>query len=183
MPPLKRSVSCISLSAITIYSSTIDFKRMRCRGFTLIEICLAVFIALMLITMAVPSIQRLLNEESGRASFERFDALVRYAQSHAISERRAYVIDWDDSGVLVRPEKPATREESAGEDRVDIGEKEVCDIDFPAALVKKPVRRWMFWPSGICEPATVTYRGKGESWVAEYDALTVQASVSTNEKE
>jgi len=155
---------------------------MRCRGFTLIEICLAVSIALMLITLAVPSIQRLLNEENGRRSFERFDALVRRAQSRAVSERRAYVLDWDKTGVLVRPEKSATREEAAGLGRIDIGKKEVCDINFPAALVKKPARRWIFWPSGTCESATIFFKGNGESWVAEYDPLTTQATVSTDEK-
>ncbi|MEI8342422.1 MAG: hypothetical protein WCH43_12935 [Verrucomicrobiota bacterium] len=154
----------------------------RCRGFTLIEICLAVFISLMLITLAVPSIERLLNESKGRETFDRFDALVRHAQSLAVTERRPYLLEWDDSGVLMRPEKPATREEEAGLDRVDYGEKEVCDIDFPAALVKKPSREWIFWPSGTCEPATVTYKGKGESWSADYDPLTLQATVMNNEK-
>jgi len=156
---------------------------MRCRGFTLIEICLAVFISLMLITLAVPSIQRLLNEEKGKESFDRFDALVRHAQSLAVSERRPYVLEWDDSGVLMRPEKPATREEDAGLDRIDLAEKEVCEVEFPAALIKNPPREWIFWPSGTCEPARVSYKGRGEAWVAEYDPLTLQATVTNNEKE
>lgn len=154
---------------------------MRRHGFTLIEICLAVFIALIVITMAVPSVQRLLSEENGRKSFNRLDALARYAQSHAVSERRAYVLDWDKTGILVRPEKPANPEEKAGLGRIDVGENEVCDIVFPAALEKKPVREWIFWPTGTCESATVSYKGNGESWVAEYDSLTVQATVSNNE--
>ena len=154
---------------------------MRSRGFTLIEICLAVFIALVLITMAVPSVQRLLSEEDRRRSFDRFDSLVRYAQGHAVLERRAYLIEWDKTGVLVRPEKPANKEEGAGLDRIDIGENEACEIQFPAALVKKPAREWMFWPAGTCEAARISFTGKGESWVAEYDPLTVQATVATNE--
>jgi len=156
---------------------------MRCRGFTLIEICLAVFIALMLITVAVPSIQRVLNQENDQQSFERFDALVRYAQGQAVSERRNYVLVWNKTGVSVRPEKAANRGEAAGHDHFEIGEKEGCDIYFPAALVKKPSRKWIFWPSGTCEPATISYKGEKESWMAEYDPLTAQATVTTDEKE
>ena len=154
---------------------------MRCRGFTLIEICLAIFIALMLITMAVPSVQRLLGEENAKQSFDRFNALVLLARSHAVAERRAYVIDWDKAGVLVRPLKSGTADEANGMDRIDLGEKEEYNVDFPAALVKKPSREWIFWPSGVCEPVKISYKGNSESWAADYDPLTVQATVTNDE--
>jgi len=154
---------------------------MRCHGFTLIEICLAVFIALMLITVAVPSIQRLLNEQKGTQAYDRFNALAHHAQTLAISERRAYVLDWVKTGILMRPDQPVTQVEASGVDRMDISDKEVCDIDFPAALVKKPTREWIFLPSGACEPASVSYQGNGESWVAEYDPLTLQATFTNHE--
>ena len=79
---------------------------MRCHGFTLIEICLAVFIALMLITVAVPSIQRLLNEQKGTQAYDRFNALAHHAQTLAISERRAYVLDWVKTCLLYTSPSP-----------------------------------------------------------------------------
>jgi len=155
---------------------------MRCRGFTLIEICLAVLIILLLISIAVPSIQSLLNQEGKMKSFQRFDALVQHAQRLAVSERRDYLLVWADSKILMRPEKPATPEEKSGLDEMDLEKTELCEINFPAALIKKPALQWIFWPSGCCEPAVISFNGNGSAWEAVYDPLTLHASVSDYEK-
>lgn len=155
---------------------------MRCRGFTLIEICLAVFIILMLISIAVPSLQNILNQEGKMKSFERFDAMVQHAQRLAVSERRSYLLVWADSKIVMRPEKPATPQESKGLEQVDLQKGDLYEITFPAALIKKPVNQWIFWPSGCCEPAVISFTGNGSGWIAEYDPLSVHAMVSDHEK-
>lgn len=156
---------------------------MRSRAFTLIEICLAVLIISILISVAIPSIKGLLDQQKSKESFDRFDALAHRAQSLAMSERRAYVLVWDKTGILLRPSQSASKEEANGIDRIDLAKEEACQIDFPAALVKKPSPQWVFWPSGTCESAKVTYQGSKGTWLAEYDPLTVRATFSSNEKE
>src|SRR5450432_3557135 len=91
----------------------------RTEGFTLIEICLAVFIALILTLMAIPSIQGLLSEQAIKRSFDRFSDLVTEAQNHTLTERRAYLIVWDEDGISLRPDQPANKDEEKGIARVD----------------------------------------------------------------
>ena len=150
------------------------------RGFTLIEICLALMMILMLISIAVPSIQSLLNEQEQKQSFERLDALVRQAQSLAVSERCSYFLVWEKSGIVLRPEKSAAKKGSKAS--MPLGKNESCTINFPAALIKKPMSKWIFWPSGTCESAVISYKGNGAAWEAEYDPLTVRATVTDYEK-
>ena len=156
-------------------------------GFTLLEICLAVFIALLLVTLAVPSLSGLLAGQEAKRSFDNFDALAREAQSRSVTERRPYLLAWDKTGIDLRPAPGETMtpgretpiEEGAKPSRIDFAEKETYDLELPAALVKKPALEWIFWPSGTCEPATVTRHSAGGGWSAVYDGLTVRAVFST----
>jgi type II secretory pathway pseudopilin PulG len=148
------------------------------RGFTLLEVCLAVFIAMLLVTLAVPSVSGLLAEQRAKRSFEAFDSLARDAQSRSRSERRAYVLAWDRDGIAVRPKEPKSDEELKGVNRIDFAEKETFAIDLPAALVKTPASEWIFWPTGTCEPATV-HHGEADRWTANYDPLTTRPQFFT----
>jgi type II secretory pathway pseudopilin PulG len=149
-------------------------------GFTLIEICLAVFIALILTMMAIPSIQGLLSERAIKRSFDSFSDMVTEAQNRAITERRAYLIAWDEDGISLRPDQPANKDEQKGIERVDLKKDETYDIELPAALEKDPPKEWIFWPSGTCESAKISYRGADGTWTADYDPLTVRAALITN---
>jgi type II secretory pathway pseudopilin PulG len=150
----------------------------RKNGFTLLEICLAIFIAVLLVTLAVPSMSGLLAERKLKRSFESFDALARDAQAQSLTERRAYVIAWDAKGLALRPQQPRNAGEEQGA-RLDFADKETFDLNLPAALVPKPRREWIFWPTGTCEPATVFYHGAAGAWTADYDPLTVRAELAT----
>lgn len=149
-------------------------------GFTLLEICIAVFIALLMLLMAVPSIQGLFSEREIKRTFDNFSALVIDAQTRAISEQRAYLIEWDDEGLLLRPVQPSNRDEAKGITRIDFGKHEAYDIDLPAALMKEPPKSWVFWPTGTCEAAKISYNGAAGSWTAEYNPLTVRPMLLTN---
>jgi len=155
---------------------------MRRRAFTLIEICLAVFIISILIGLAIPSIKGILDQEKSKESFDRFDALAHQAQNLAMSERRAYVLAWNKTGIMLLPAQPANKGELNGIARINLAENEVYEISFPAALVKNPSPKWVFWPSGTCESAAISYQGSKGSWLAEYDPLTVRATFSSDEK-
>jgi prepilin-type N-terminal cleavage/methylation domain-containing protein len=148
-------------------------------GFTLLEICIAVFIAALLVTLAVPSVSGVLAEQRMKRSFESFDALTRDAQTRSRTERRAFVLAWDKDGIALRPEQPAAPEEEKGVSRIDCAEKETFDLNLPAALIRNPSKEWIFWPTGTCEPATVIYHGPTGEWTASYNPLTARADFST----
>jgi len=152
------------------------------RAFTLIEICLAVLIIALLITLAVPSIKGVLEQGKSKETFDRFDSLVHQAQGLAMSERRAYVISWDKAGLSLHPGQLSAGDDAHAVARIDTGKEECYQIEFPAALVKKPAAEWMFWPSGTCESARITYQGNSGTWVVDYDPFTVRATFSSNEK-
>jgi len=148
-------------------------------GFTLFEICLAIFIGVMIILMALPSLSGVLAGQRAKKLFYQFDDLAREASNHAVTERRPYVLVWDNSGVSSRPLAPASAAEEKGIGRVDFGDKMAPGLELHAALVQKPPRIWTFWPTGTCEPATITCHIADAPWTASYDALTEQPTFTS----
>lgn len=144
-------------------------------AFTLLEIVIAIFIAVLIMLAAVPSVSGVIQDQRAKRLFNQFDGLARSASSHAVTERRAYVLEWDESGVSMRPLAPANGDEARGTGRVDFGEKLAPELKLPAALEKNPPALWTFWPTGTCEPATVICQVPDAPWTATYDALTEQA--------
>jgi type II secretory pathway pseudopilin PulG len=148
-------------------------------AFTLLELCIAILIAVMIILAAVPSISGLMAEQRAKKLFTEFDELARKASMTAVEERRAYALVWDDSSVVMRPLAPADKKEAAGTGRVDFGKKMAPDLFLPASLAKAPPRVWTFWPTATCEPATIKCHVPDASWTATYDPLTEQAVFSS----
>ena len=62
------------------------------RAFTLVEIVLAVFILMLLLLLAVPSLNGVLADRRLRHSLDSFNNLVRQAQERSVAERRPYLI-------------------------------------------------------------------------------------------
>jgi hypothetical protein len=146
----------------------------RLAAFTLFEICLAIFIAVMLMVAAIPSISGVLADQRAKKLFNQFDDLTREASTHAVMERRPYCLEWDDNGVFLRPLDPDNIDEARGIDRVDFGDKLAPDLNLPSALEKDPPRIWTFWPTGTCEPATIICHIADAPWTATYDPITEQ---------
>ena len=147
-------------------------------GFTLLELCLAIFIGAMLITMAIPSITGMMQGQRSEATFHKFDDLVQKARTLSLSEQRDYVIDWGKSQLLLRPVLPQTSDEAKGVAHLDLADGEQCSVAFPAALEQNPAAQWIFWASGTCEPAVISFSKKDKGgWVATYDPLNEQAAV------
>jgi type II secretory pathway pseudopilin PulG len=148
----------------------------RCSGFTLIEICLAVLIGLLLVTLMVPSVAGLFAEQKLKSSFEEFDKFVRTAQMRSVSERRDYVMVFEEDGITLEPADP-TEEDAANEtERFIVPENADITLERPVALQKNPPMEWPFWRSGTCEPVVVSYAGDAGTWVMKYDPLTVRAT-------
>ncbi len=145
-------------------------------GFTLLEICLAVFISLLLVAVAVPTLSGVLSSNQAADSFTSFDTVVQQARLRAIEERRAYRIVWGEAGVSLEPEESS--EEELEPTSRPFAKGEVLGITFPAALLKETEPVWTFWPSGVCEPAQISRTGPGGGWSATYHPLTAEATVT-----
>jgi type II secretory pathway pseudopilin PulG len=152
-------------------------------GFTLVELMLAVAIAIVILLMAMPSLSGIAQEKRLRESFERFDALARKGQLKAVSEQRAWVLVWQPEGILLQPHEPTPEERLAGEqpspDLLPVTENEVWTLERPASLmpVAQTPKEWIFWRSGTCEPIFVTYDGPDGWWRAQYQPLTGRGDI------
>ena len=150
----------------------------RFRAFTLIEIALSIFILLLLLVLAVPSLSGVIANRRLKQSLDSVNQLVRQAQERSVTERRAYLIVWGKNSVLLRPEILAEGEEEKPTATVRLGKGNSIRVSLPAALTNKPPAEWIFWPSGTCEPATVQFRGPAGAWTANYSPLTAQPEVT-----
>jgi hypothetical protein len=149
-------------------------------GFTLLEVMLALLVALTVIAVSVPSVTAALSKPPAQMAFERFDVMVREARTRSHTEGRNYVIVWgDDKTVRLRPEESSSRSEASGIRQWKQSKEGTLEIRFPAALLrgKTPDAIWTFWPDGACEPAEIRYQNANTKWSAFYNPFTARAEV------
>jgi type II secretory pathway pseudopilin PulG len=149
----------------------------RFRAFTLIEIALSIFILMLLLMLAVPSLTGVFSSRRLKQSLDQFNGLVRQAHERSVLERRPYLITWDKSGVLLRPEAFAEDEERKATAELRLNKGTLLKLSLPAALTDNHPWEWIFWPSGNCEPATVQFRGPAGQWTANYSPLTAKPEI------
>jgi prepilin-type N-terminal cleavage/methylation domain-containing protein len=148
----------------------------RSAGFTLLEVMLAVAIAVMLLVIAVPSMSSLFAEEDLQKSFGEFDHFVQQAQDRAIKAKHTVVLVWTKDAIEAVADVP---EGADGGEPASFAFPEggSITIDRPAALDQKAPMEWAFWRSGACEPVRVYYEGPAGSWIADYAPLTGRGKV------
>jgi prepilin-type N-terminal cleavage/methylation domain-containing protein len=147
-------------------------------GFTLIEIAIAVVILMVVLLMAVPSVNGVLRDRRLRRSLDDVNRLVLQAQERSISERRSYLIVWREKQFVLRPEGFLQGEDRSPVATINWQKGEAVTLTFPAAIEEEPPSEWIFWSSGNCEPAVVTYRGANGAWRAKYSALTARPELT-----
>jgi len=150
----------------------------RFQAFTLIEIALSIFILLLLLVLAVPSLSGVIANRRLKQSLDSFNQLVRQAQERSVTERRPYLIVWGKNSVLLRPEVFAEEEEEKPTAVFRLAKGSWIKVSLPAALTDKHPAEWVFWPSGNCEPAVVQFRGPAGMWTANYSPLTTQPELT-----
>jgi prepilin-type N-terminal cleavage/methylation domain-containing protein len=148
------------------------------RAFTLIEIVITVFILVMLLLLAVPSLNGVLADKRLRRSLDGFNALVHEAQERSVAEHRSYLIVWGDKDVILRPEAFAKDEERKSISSFRLEHGSFLKLKLPAALMKNPPGEWIFWPSGTCEPAIIEFKGRDGAWTANYSPLTAHGELT-----
>ena len=146
-------------------------------GFTLLELAIAIFIMVIVLMLAVPSLNGVLADRRLRRSLDAFNGIVRQAQERSVTERRSYLVIFREGKVGLRPEALMQDEDPEPVAMLTLGRGESLKFTFPAAMMEDPPPEWIFWPSGNCEPAVVSYRGRDGGWTANYSALTARAEV------
>jgi type II secretory pathway pseudopilin PulG len=150
----------------------------RFRAFTLVEIALSIFILILLLLLAVPSLTGVVASRRLKQSLDGFNNLVREAHQRSVTERRAYLIVWGKDGVLLRPEVFAEDEEAKPTAEFRLNKGTLLKLSLPVALVGNHPAEWIFWPSGNCEPATIQFKGPAGLWTANYSPLTAQPEIT-----
>lgn len=147
-------------------------------GFTLIEIAIAVFIMLLMLALAVPSLTGVMANRRLQHSLDQMNALVRLAQEKSMAERRPYLIAWDKDRLVLRTESRSKGEDPAPAAVLNLARGDAFLLKLTAALVNDAPAQWIFWPTGTCEPATVTYKGTNGTWSADYSPLTARPNLT-----
>jgi type II secretory pathway pseudopilin PulG len=150
----------------------------RARGFTLIEIVLAIFILMLVLLLAVPSLNGVLADRRLRQSLDGFNNLVSKAHEQSVGEHRPYLLVIGKKSIEVRPEIFTKDDDPAPVAEYPLSDRESLKLTFPAALVKDPPSEWIFWPSGVCEPAVVDFAGRNGLWTVTYSALNARPEVT-----
>jgi type II secretory pathway pseudopilin PulG len=147
-------------------------------GFTLIEVILVVFILMLVLLLAVPSLTGVLADRRLRQSLDSFNNLVSQAHEHSVSEHRPYLLVVGKKSIEVRPEVITKDDDPAPIADFALNDRDSLKLNFPAAMTKNPPPEWIFWPSGVCEPAIVEFIGRNGFWTVTYSALNARPEVT-----
>ena len=148
----------------------LSMKRSRA-GFTLIEIILAITIAVVVLSLAVPALTDAMGGKGLDGTFNDFDNFVRKARQRAVTERRDFVLVWEKDGISLQPMVPNAQDEEGEIEMYAYGDAAIA-IERPYALSPKPPAEWPIWRSGTSEPVRIHYEGPLGKWTAEYDSLS-----------
>lgn len=150
------------------------------RGFTLIEMCVAICIALLLMAVALPSLTGQLGRQRLQQAFDRFDALVANAQKHSVDDGKPYVLVWGKNAVRLFPADWTEKQRRAGSVAAlfPSADREEYVLVRDASLARKPTPTWTFWPSGNCEPVLVRFGGSVGEWTAQYNPLSARGTLT-----
>jgi type II secretory pathway pseudopilin PulG len=140
-------------------------------GFTILEVCVVLFIVAVIFVVAVPPASHLMDEEKLQRPIRELQTFARTARRNAIMENRSYEVLLLNDSYLLRPvsanrDRPAvTYGLPAG---VTFAIKRLGDREF----LKQTDATWVFSPSGLCEPMTFLFQRK-DNWVrCRVDPLT-----------
>ena len=164
-----RSSSNRSLSQCRLFAH----DRYRMVGFTILEVCVVLFIVAVMFSVAVPTASHLLDEERLRGPIRELQTFARTARRDAIMENRPYEVLLLNDSYLLRPvgdskvsgRKPITY---GLPDGVTFEIKRLGDRDFR----KQTDASWFFASNGLCEPMNFLFQRKSD-WVRfRVDPLT-----------
>lgn len=144
-------------------------RQRRRAAYTLLEVALVLAIIVLLVGAVVPLSSGFVREQRLRETLRGLLVLAKTARTDAMTSGNATEIVFDKKGfVLSRP-----GEESATE-KVSLPRGTTYQVTpFAADKALRPEgQRWIFQPTGLCEPLTVRIMA-GEAWIEVlFDPLT-----------
>jgi len=160
------------------------------RGYTLLEMCVVIFIIMLFITAGLPAIESAFTEQAVRADSRELALMVHTAMLQSSDQHRPYVIDLTSSNLYLHPaeamveEKDQSDQDTASD--ADLSDKTntnlqsedvevlhaiesgnrllVPDPDKPRQWVPMPSTQWRFKPGGLCLLPRVRLE-RGKSWL------------------
>lgn len=164
-----RSWSNRSLNESFLFPYALD----RLRGFTILEVCVVLFIVAVIFVVAVPPAAHLMDEEKLQGPIRELQTFARTARRNAIMEHRPYEVLLLNDSYLLRPvngtdDKAKPPLAYGLPTDVTFAIKRLADREF----LKQTDASWVFSPSGLCEPMTFLFQRK-DDWVrCRVDPLT-----------
>ena len=139
------------------------------RGFTLIEIAIVLAIIVLIIGAAVPLSSGFMREQRLRDVVRELLVLAKTGRAEAMASGRATAIVFDKNGFSLAR---SANQESAETFALPRGMSYVLVPFGGEKAVKPDGQRWIFQPTGLCEP--VSFRVKEEdAWMrVTFDPLT-----------
>jgi prepilin-type N-terminal cleavage/methylation domain-containing protein len=163
-------------------------RRARRRGFTLLEMCIVLFIIALLAGAAMPAMRSAFIEQTLRGDAHQFSMMVKTAMLTSSEQDRSYVISFDGKNLALAPTAAsiagtpsptadATTQSAAAPENVT--QTQVLDnvLKFPDAGKKNawntlPTANWTFEPNGLC-PLPRVRLARGDAYVEmSFNALT-----------
>ncbi len=143
--------------------------RHKTRGYTLLEIALVVTIIVLLIGAVVPLTRGFTREQRLRDAVRELLVLAKTARTEAMTTGQPAEIIFDKGGFVLHR---AGEEEASENARLARGMTYQIRPFASDKMLKPDGQRWIFQPSGLCEPVTVRVM-EDEAWMeVRFDALT-----------
>jgi prepilin-type N-terminal cleavage/methylation domain-containing protein len=140
---------------------SVGTNRDRSRGFTLLEVCVVLFIVAVLFVVAVPPAAHLLDEEQLEKPIRELQTFARTARRNAMLEDRAYEVLLLNDSYVLRPISGEAKSMSyVLPADITFAIKRLNDRDF----ARQADARWVFSPNGLCEPLTFLFQ-RGSDWI------------------
>jgi type II secretory pathway pseudopilin PulG len=142
-------------------------------GFTLLEVCVVLFIVAVIFIVSVPPAAHLFDEERLRRPIRELQSFARTARRQAMLDDRSFELMLLNDGYLLRPvneDKDRKFEPQSYQLPADVSYeiKRVGDKEFK----RQSDARWIFSSNGLCEPVTFLFRRK-DDWIRfRVDPLT-----------
>lgn len=150
-------------------------RRQQPAGFTLLEVCVVLFIVAVIFVVAAVPATHLFNEEHLFAPVRDLQSCAKAARLRAMTGHQTCVILFGDDGYELALSDPATAHATVvREYRLPPHVELLCQT--PADKEYHPVAdlHWYFAPNGLCEPLRFLLQ-QGKSWVRfRVDPLTAR---------
>jgi prepilin-type N-terminal cleavage/methylation domain-containing protein len=133
-------------------------------GFTLVEVCIVLFIVAVLFAVAAMPVSRLLHQEHLEKPIRTLQSFAKTARQLAMAEHRTYVVVLSGFRYALQP---LTDEDKNNEQEVyELPPDITFTIQYPneSEFHRPSDARWLFSPNGLCEPVRFLFQ-RGNNWI------------------